>query len=265
MARRFTPAFEGLQYCHSQGVVHRDIKPSNLLVAADGVLRIADLDRREELSQFDASDACSTSKGSPAFQPPEVANGGSAFSGFKVDVWACGVSLYRLVTGKVPFEGSSLMHLFENIAKGEFEMPISIKHDEQLVDLITALLQVEQSQRLSIDEALWHPWLAERDDMRWGEAERKLVSSIPQSKSAEGSWEKVWQPPRRRRREMGVEERCSVSWTHWYLYPRCSIRRARKSDHAAVLRAACRTTRARPRRHEATTRAAAPPPRLHGA
>jgi len=172
-------------------------------VAADGVLRIADFGSAEELSQFDASDACSTSKGSPAFQPPEVANGGSAFSGFKVDVWACGVSLYRLVTGKVPFEGSSLMHLFENIAKGEFEMPISIKHDEQLVDLITALLQVEQSQRLSIDEALWHPWLAERDDMRWGEAERKLVRRYRRVKALRAAGRRYWRrPPRPRRREM---------------------------------------------------------------
>ena len=52
----------------------------------------------------------------PAFQPPEVAAGCENFSGFKVDVWAAGVSLFLLTTGEVPFSGSSLINLFDIIA-----------------------------------------------------------------------------------------------------------------------------------------------------
>ena len=194
MARRFArQLFDGLGYCHAQGVVHRDIKPSNLLIAADGVLRIADFGSADELSRFDATDACSKSRGSPAFQPPEVAKGDAAFAGFKVDVWACGVSLYRMTTGIVPFEGSSLMHLFENIAKGDFEIPAAILHDAPLVALLRGLLTVEQEQRLSVANALEHAWVRERDDsMRWGEHERLLVASISRGSLVDGKgWDAV--------------------------------------------------------------------------
>jgi serine/threonine-protein kinase 11 len=192
MARRFArQLFESVAYCHAQGVVHRDIKPANILVTADGTLKIADFGSAEELNRYDESDKCSKSKGSPAFQPPEVAAGNTSFSGFKVDVWACGVTLYRLLTGSVPFEGSSLMHLFENIAKGSFEMPTSILHDAQLVELLQALLTVDAEERLDVAAALRHPWLRENDDMRWGEHERTLVQSIARGSAASGKWERV--------------------------------------------------------------------------
>ena len=192
MARRFSrQLFEGLEYCHAQGVVHRDIKPSNLLIASDGLLKLADFGSAEELSRFDETDACSKSRGSPAFQPPEVAAGNTSFSGFKVDVWACGVTLFCITTGKVPFEGASLMHLFETIAKGAFEIPTSISHDEELVALITALLTVDEHARLGVGAALLHPWLREQEDMQWGEAERAIVSSVARGSTASRAWEQM--------------------------------------------------------------------------
>ena len=180
MARRFGRAlFEGLDYVHAQGVVHRDIKPSNLLVTSDGVLKIADFGSAEELSQYEKSDQCSKSKGSPAFQPPEVAAGHTSFSGFKVDVWAAGVTVFLLASGSVPFSGSSLMHLFENIAKGEFDIPPRIEPDRELVALLTQLLVVDETARPTVKDALAHPWLSESHaDMRWSDAERRMVQSV---------------------------------------------------------------------------------------
>ena len=179
MLRRFTwQLFGGLAYCHTCGVIHRDIKPSNLLVSTAGVLKLADFGVAEELGRYEADDACSKSRGSPAFQPPEVAAGHESFSGFKVDVWAAGVSLYLLSSGQVPFEGSSLMHLFERIEAGEYAIPERIASDEPLVGLIRGLLTVEQAERLSVPAALVHPWLEGAEDQRWSDKERELVSSV---------------------------------------------------------------------------------------
>ena len=57
------------------------------------VVKITDFGVAEELDNFNKSDLCSTCQGSPAFQPPEVASGQDSWSGFKVDIWASGVTL----------------------------------------------------------------------------------------------------------------------------------------------------------------------------
>lgn len=121
--RYFCQLVDGLEYLHSQGIVHKDIKPGNLLLTTGGTLKISDLGVAEvgaphpqtgpgvgsrphrgplpegclvllqALHPFAEDDTCRTSQGSPAFQPPEIANGLDTFSGFKVDIWSAGVTL----------------------------------------------------------------------------------------------------------------------------------------------------------------------------
>lgn len=86
------------------------------------------------LDRFSASDICTTSQGSPAFQPPEIASGEEFFHGFKVDIWSSGVTLYNITTGRYPFEGESIYKLFESISKCEYVIPDEI--DESLQKLL---------------------------------------------------------------------------------------------------------------------------------
>lgn len=92
--RYFCQLIEGLEYLHSCRVIHKDIKPGNLLLALDQTLKISDFGVAEQLELFAEDDTCTTGQGSPAFQPPEIANGRESFCGSKVDIWSSGVTLY---------------------------------------------------------------------------------------------------------------------------------------------------------------------------
>lgn len=101
----FNQLLTGLEYLHSHRVIHKDIKPGNLLLDTAGVLKIADFGVAEQLDLFAPSDIITTSQGTPAFQPPEVAQGASEYLGFKLDIWSSGITLFNFVTGIYPFEG----------------------------------------------------------------------------------------------------------------------------------------------------------------
>ncbi|EDV22295.1 uncharacterized protein TRIADDRAFT_29179 [Trichoplax adhaerens] len=132
----FAQLVNGLDYLHSRRIIHKDVKPGNLLITHDQILKITDFGVAEELDLFALDDKISTSQGSPAFQPPEVANGHDTFSGFKLDTWAVGITLFKMTSGVYPFEGRTVFTLFENIGKGQYTIPDVLKHESELKDLI---------------------------------------------------------------------------------------------------------------------------------
>ncbi|XP_078352582.1 serine/threonine-protein kinase STK11-like [Oculina patagonica] len=153
----FCQLLDGLDFLHCQGIIHKDILSGNLLLATDGTLKISDFGVAEQLGPFAVDDTCRTSQGSPAFQPPEIANGLETFSGFKVDIWAAGVTLYNITTGKYPFEGENIYKLFENIGRGQFTVPEGV--GDSLADLLRGMLNANPEARLTIQQIRKHRWV----------------------------------------------------------------------------------------------------------
>jgi serine/threonine protein kinase len=100
-----------VDYTHRHKIVHRDLKPENLLLDADLNVKIADfgLSNLLEDGKF-----LKTSCGSPNYAAPEVI-AGRVYAGPEVDIWSCGVILYVLLCGRLPFDDESIPKLFEKI------------------------------------------------------------------------------------------------------------------------------------------------------
>lgn len=152
-ARRFFQQMIcAVEYCHRHKVVHRDLKPENLLLDDQLNVKIADFGLSNIMTD---GNFLKTSCGSPNYAAPEVISG-KLYAGPEVDVWSCGVILYVLLVGRLPFDDDHIPSLFAKIQRGVFTIPHWIR--SEAADLIRKMLQTNPVQRATIDEIRQDPW-----------------------------------------------------------------------------------------------------------
>ncbi|XP_031497832.1 CBL-interacting protein kinase 1 [Nymphaea colorata] len=118
----FQQLVDGVSYCHDKGVFHRDLKPENVLVDARGNIKISDFGLSALPQHLRDDGLLHTTCGSPNYVAPEVlANRG--YDGATADIWSCGVILYVILTGCLPFDDRNLAVLYQKIFKGDVMIP----------------------------------------------------------------------------------------------------------------------------------------------
>ncbi|KAJ7515275.1 hypothetical protein O6H91_22G008600 [Diphasiastrum complanatum] len=152
-ARRFfQQIISGVEYCHRNMVVHRDLKPENLLLDSKCNVKIADFGLSNIMHD---GHFLKTSCGSPNYAAPEVISG-KLYAGPEVDVWSCGVILYALLCGSLPFDDENIPNLFKKIKGGIYTLPSHLTPGAR--DLIPRMLLVDPMKRMTIPEIRQHPW-----------------------------------------------------------------------------------------------------------
>ncbi|EOO02721.1 putative protein kinase snf1 protein [Phaeoacremonium minimum UCRPA7] len=152
-ARRFFQQMLcAVEYCHRHKIVHRDLKPENLLLDENLNVKIADFGLSNIMTD---GNFLKTSCGSPNYAAPEVI-GGKLYAGPEVDVWSCGVILYVLLVGRLPFDDEHIPSLFAKIARGTYVVPTWMSPGA--AGLIKKMLVVNPVQRATISEIRQDPW-----------------------------------------------------------------------------------------------------------
>uniref|UniRef100_A0AAX7SS67 Protein kinase domain-containing protein n=1 Tax=Astatotilapia calliptera TaxID=8154 RepID=A0AAX7SS67_ASTCA len=125
----FRQIISALDFCHSHSICHRDLKPENLLLDEKNNIRIADF----------VSTLC-----------------GEKYDGRRADVWSCGVILFALLVGALPFDHDNLRQLLEKVKSGVFHMPHFIPPDCQ--SLLKGMIEVNPEKRLTLEAIQKHSW-----------------------------------------------------------------------------------------------------------
>ncbi|KAL5120433.1 hypothetical protein ACEQ8H_001723 [Pleosporales sp. CAS-2024a] len=190
----FSQLISGVGYLHCKGIVHRDLKLENLLLDRNKNIIITDFgfantfDPNDELSEeveyrlgdkdfiksigLDGSDATrrgdlmQTSCGSPCYAAPELVVSDSLYTGRKVDVWSCGVILYAMLAGYLPFdddpanpEGDNINLLYKYIVSTPLTFPEYVTPHAR--DLLKRILVPDPRKRADLFEVARHSWLAD--------------------------------------------------------------------------------------------------------
>lgn len=151
----FQQLINALDYCHSRGVYHRDLKPENLLLDSHGNLKISDFGLSALPQQCREDGLLHTTCGTPNYVAPEVIVD-KGYDGAKADLWSCGVVLYVLMAGYLPFDDKNLMNLYKKIYKGEFQWPAWFSNGAKR--LISRILTPNPKHRITFPQIMEDPW-----------------------------------------------------------------------------------------------------------
>lgn len=153
--RYFQQLINAVDYCHSRGVFHRDLKPENLLLDSHGVLKVSDFGLSALSQQLQGDGLLHTACGTPNYVAPEVLKD-KGYDGTASDVWSCGVILYVLMAGYLPFDETSLMALYLKICSADFTFPSWFSSGAK--KLIKRILDPEPLTRITVAEIIEDEW-----------------------------------------------------------------------------------------------------------
>uniref|UniRef100_A0A7N0U2N9 non-specific serine/threonine protein kinase n=1 Tax=Kalanchoe fedtschenkoi TaxID=63787 RepID=A0A7N0U2N9_KALFE len=151
----FQQLISAVGFCHDRGVFHRDLKPENLLLDENGDLKVTDFGLSAVSDQIKQDGLFHTFCGTPAYVAPEVL-ARKGYDAAKVDVWSCGVILFVLMAGYLPFQDPNVMLMYRKIYKGQFRCPRWFS--PELVKLLRRLLDTNPETRITIPEIMQNRW-----------------------------------------------------------------------------------------------------------
>ncbi|EGG10121.1 uncharacterized protein MELLADRAFT_51841 [Melampsora larici-populina 98AG31] len=155
-ARRFFQQIIcAVEYCHIHNIVHRDLKPENLLLDHNLNVKIADFGLSNIMRD---GDFLKTSCGSPNYAAPEVISG-KLYAGPEIDIWSCGVILFVMLCGRLPFDDDHIPMLFKKINSGLYSLPPHLSPGAR--HLLSRMLVVDVNKRITIPEIRKLDWFNE--------------------------------------------------------------------------------------------------------
>ncbi|KAM0935034.1 putative protein kinase CAMK-CAMKL-CHK1 family [Dioscorea sansibarensis] len=153
--RYFQQLINAVDYCHSRGVYHRDLKPENLLLDSHGVLKVSDFGLSTFVPQLRGDGLLHTACGTPNYVAPEVLNDGG-YDGAAADVWSCGVILFVLLAGYLPFDEPNIASLYKKISRADFFIPSHFSSSTK--KLIKRILDPNPLTRMTIRQIIESEW-----------------------------------------------------------------------------------------------------------
>lgn len=144
-----------VDFCHSRGVFHRDLKPENLLLDDNGNLKVTDFGLSVHASCTRIDGLLHTTCGTPAYVAPEVISR-KGYDGAKADIWSCGVILFVLLTGHLPFNDSNIIQMYKKISKADYKCPNWFPPEVRR--LLKRILDPNPVTRISMKKIMENPW-----------------------------------------------------------------------------------------------------------
>ena len=150
----FKQLLQTLKFIHNKGIIHRDIKLDNILLDLNNNIKLCDFGVGKIVHPGQLiKDQC----GTPAYIAPEIFQNINGYEGPPVDIWSSGVVLYSMLNGQVPFKADNIIKLHKLIMSGKFKENVK-ELSKEVLDLLHCLLEVNPNKRITVDQALGHPW-----------------------------------------------------------------------------------------------------------
>ncbi|XP_059635559.1 CBL-interacting serine/threonine-protein kinase 6 [Cornus florida] len=151
----FQQLISAIDFCHSRGVYHRDLKPENLLLDDDENLKVTDFGLSALSVHLRQDGLLHTTCGTPAYVAPDVI-GKKGYDGAKADIWSCGVILFVLLAGFLPFQDDNVVAMYRKIHRGDFTCPPWFSSEARR--LITKMLDPNPDTRITIAKIMDSSW-----------------------------------------------------------------------------------------------------------